>query len=230
MRAQEILAVTEMTQEDVTFLQALWRNRRVMRFADEFPRFRGWSRRHDSDAAWGRYQEKRARLGSKYTQLIVRLSDGTPIGECFFAPLKEGGKIGQLRIPSGTTTVIGDIKLLPEYWGRGLGTLAMREAVRFAFEKAGCDAFVVPPHKKNRAAVRVYEKAGFRRVRRRSPWPGHMLMRLTRDRFLQLYAGRNASPASPRHERAGQPPAGAGTTGSRESSEGVAPRCSARDS
>jgi len=190
MWAKETLIVTEMKREDMSFLRALWRDRRVMRFADEFPRFRGWSRRDDSDTAWGRYQEKRARLGSKYTQLIVRLVDQTPIGESFFAPLREGGKLGELRIPSGITTVIGDIKLLPGYWGRGLGTLAMREAVRFAFEKAGCGAFVVPPHKKNRAAVRVYEKAGFRRVRRRSPWSGHMLMRLTRDRFLQLYQGR----------------------------------------
>jgi RimJ/RimL family protein N-acetyltransferase len=187
MQSEETIAITEMKRADLPFLLELWRNRQVMKFADEFPRFRGWSRRDDADFAWSRYQEKRAELSPHYAQLIVRLVDATPIGESFFAPL--GRKIGQLRIPSGTTTVIGDINLMPEFWGRGLGTIAMWQVARFVFEEAGCGAFVVPPHKKNRAAVRVYEKAGFIRVRRRSPWSGHMLMRLTNERFRDLCGG-----------------------------------------
>jgi RimJ/RimL family protein N-acetyltransferase len=185
IRMKETILVSEMNREDLPFLLEFWRNRNVMRFADEFPRYRGWSRRDDIDSAWARYLVKRDELGAKYQQLMIRLADGSRIGESFIAPIHR--KIGQLRIPSETTTVIGDIKLLPEYWGRGLGTSAMKLVVRFVFEEAHCGGFVVPPHMKNRAAVRVYEKAGFRRVRRKSPWTGHMLMRLTREQFLELY-------------------------------------------
>lgn len=189
MVKETAVIVTEMGQEDLPFLFELWRNREVMRYADEFPRFRGWSRSDDPETAWERYQDKRNELGNKYTQLIVRLPDGTGIGESFFAPLKEGRKLGQWR-PSGVVCVIGDIKLMPEYWGRGLGTQAMREVVRFAFDQAGCGIFVVPPNKNNPAAVRVYEKAGFAHIEERSPWSGHLLMMLTREGYSQHYESR----------------------------------------
>jgi RimJ/RimL family protein N-acetyltransferase len=185
MPTNSAVLVTEMQQDDVPFLFALWRNRQVMRYADEFPRFRGWSRRDDPATAWQRYQEKRGELGKQYTQLIGRLPDGTRIGESFFAPLVR--KLGEWRKPRGVLCVIGDIKLLPEYWGRGLGTQAMRQVVRFAFDQAGCEVFVVPPNENNPAAIQVYTKAGFTPIVERSPWVGHLLMTLTRDRYLQHY-------------------------------------------
>ncbi len=54
-----------MQEDDLPFLLELWRNREVMRYADEFPRFRGWSKSDDPNMAWERYQEKRGKLGSK---------------------------------------------------------------------------------------------------------------------------------------------------------------------
>lgn len=51
IQLEETILVTEIDQEDLPFLLGLWRNRKVMRFADEFPRYRGWSRRDDLDFA-----------------------------------------------------------------------------------------------------------------------------------------------------------------------------------
>ena len=185
--------VTEMVREDLPFLHRLWANRAVMRYADEFPTFRGWSRRDDPDEAWERYREKRAKLGPGYTQLVLWLPDGTRIGESFFAPVEGDTELSEWLEPTSSGSIAGDVKLMPEYWGRGLGTEAMREVVRFAFDRAGCELFVVPPHEDNPAAIRVYEKAGFVHAAKSSPWSGHLLMTLTRERYSELYKGKAVS-------------------------------------
>lgn len=81
--------------------------------------------------------------------------------------------------------------MLPQYWGRGLGTEGMRLVVRYAFDNTDCDLFVVPPHADNPAAQRVYEKAGFVRITGKKGnnlmWAGHKLMKLTREEFKALY-------------------------------------------
>lgn len=185
-------AVTEMEKEDLPFLRDLWHTPEVMRYADEFPGLRHWSKASGIARAWDAYQKWRTELGSKYTQLIVRLPNGTPIGESFVAPLREGFTFGRWKKPSGVRAVMGDIKLVPAYWGRGLGTEAMRQVVRFVFIETDCELFVVPPHVSgNPAAVRVYEKAGFvptfakRKEGRREG--GHRIMELRRTRFEELY-------------------------------------------
>jgi len=38
---------------------------------------------------------------------------------------------------------------------------AMRKVARWVFLRTSCDLFIVPPHRRNPAAQRVYEKAGF---------------------------------------------------------------------
>jgi RimJ/RimL family protein N-acetyltransferase len=189
MGGEPRVLVTEMVREDLPFLRRLWANRVVMRYADEFPTFRGWSRRDDPDTAWKRYREKRAELGSGYTQLVIRLADGTRIGESFFAPVGEHNELSEWLEPSPAGSIAGDVKLMPEYWGRGLGTEAMREVVRFAFDQVGSELFVVPPDEDNPAAIRVYEKAGFVHTAKSSPWSGHLLMTLTRERYSELYGG-----------------------------------------
>jgi RimJ/RimL family protein N-acetyltransferase len=151
-----------------------------MRHADELPSLRGWRKSDPPAAAWEEYRQRRAASGPLYTQLVIRLPDGRPIGESFFAPLPEGYAFGRWVKPSGVVAVLGDLKLLPEYWGRGLGTEAMVQVVRWVFTKTDCELFVVPPHLQNPAARRVYEKAGFELyVGMRSAY-GHQLMELRR--------------------------------------------------
>jgi RimJ/RimL family protein N-acetyltransferase len=183
------LSIAEMRESDLQFLIGLWHNHEVMRYADEFPRFRGWSRSDDPLASWQTYQARRAELGTDYTQLVLRLADGAPIGESFFAPLPEGYTFGKWQKPDGVRSLMGDIKLLPRYWNQGLGTEGMQQVVRFVFTHTACQLCVVPPHRHNPAAYRVYDKAGFVLYTGMRSHHNHRIMELTRERFREVYAG-----------------------------------------
>ncbi|MHA2273003.1 MAG: hypothetical protein ACXACI_14155, partial [Candidatus Hodarchaeales archaeon] len=78
------VAITELQYDDFSFLQKLWHIPEVMRYADEFPSWRAWSKSEAPEVAWEKYQEKRRELGNNYLQLILRLPDGISIGESFF--------------------------------------------------------------------------------------------------------------------------------------------------
>ena len=57
-----------------------------------------------------------------------------------------------------------DIFLDPAYRGRGLGAEAVRRIVRLLIEERGHHRITIDPAVENAAAIRAYEKAGFRRV------------------------------------------------------------------
>ncbi len=181
------IVVKEMVKGDIPFLLELWHLREVMRYADEFPRLRGWSKSEDLERAWERYQEKRGEFGKDYTQLIIKLDDGTPIGESFFARLEEGYTFGKWHKPDDIVSMMGDLKLLPQYWGQGLGTTGMRQVVQFVFTETTCELFVVPPNRKNPAAFRVYEKAGFVLFTGMRSWRNHRIMEMTKERYRECY-------------------------------------------
>jgi RimJ/RimL family protein N-acetyltransferase len=174
------VVIAQLEERDLPFLLGLWKRPEVMRFADELPEFRGWTKTDDARTAWAAYRSRRAELGPCYTQLILHLADGTPLGESFFAPLPDGFTLDTWRKPDGTVCSMGDIKLLPEHWNRGLGTKAMKLVVAWIFRNTDCALLVVPPHFDNPAAVRVYEKAGFRHTDAAESWKGHRIMELWR--------------------------------------------------
>jgi aminoglycoside 6'-N-acetyltransferase len=57
-----------------------------------------------------------------------------------------------------------DLFLDPRVHGRGLGTEAVRRVVRLLVEERGHHRITIDPAAENHAAIRAYEKAGFRRV------------------------------------------------------------------
>ncbi len=57
-----------------------------------------------------------------------------------------------------------DLFLDPELHGRGLGTQAVEAVVRILVEVRGHHRITIDPARDNAAAIRAYEKAGFRRV------------------------------------------------------------------
>lgn len=183
--------ITELEEADLEFLVALWRISEVMRYADEFPGLRGWSKSDGREYAWNQYLQKRSALGNLYVQWILRQEDGTPIGESFFAPLADGDTFGKWVKPEGVVTVLGDIKLAPRYWGQGLGTEAMQKVVQSIFTDTSCGLCCVPPHRKNPAAYRVYEKAGFILFTGMRSHRNHQMMELTRERYEELYTGQS---------------------------------------
>lgn len=182
-----LISVVELQEEDLPFLFRLWSVPEVMVYADEFPRLRGWSKSEQMHTAWEKYLIRRAEFGSDYTQLIFKDRDGQRIGESFFAPLEEGYTFGRWEKPAGVSSLMGDLKLLPDFWGKGLGTAGMRQVVRWVFDRTGCELFVVPPHRRNPAAERVYQKAGFLLFTGMRSWRNHKIMELTKERFGELY-------------------------------------------
>ncbi|NIP36863.1 MAG: hypothetical protein GWN18_18010, partial [Thermoplasmata archaeon] len=65
--------VTEMMAADIPFLMDLWSRDEVMRYADEFPHPRGWTRKDDVETAWAEYRHRRKNMGNDYAQLVLRL-------------------------------------------------------------------------------------------------------------------------------------------------------------
>jgi aminoglycoside 6'-N-acetyltransferase len=57
-----------------------------------------------------------------------------------------------------------DIFVATEFQGRGVGTDAVRRLVRHLVDQLGHHRVTIDPTVENAAAVRAYEKAGFRRV------------------------------------------------------------------
>lgn len=179
-RREARILIAQLEERALPFLLDLWKIPEVMRFADELPEFRGWTKSDDARTAWAAYTRRRAELGPGYTQLILRLADGTPLGESFFAPLPEGFRLDTWKKPEGLTCSMGDIKLLPEHWSKGLGTEGMKLVVNWMFGNTECALLVVPPHFENPAAVRVYEKSGFHHTEMAESWQGHRIMELWR--------------------------------------------------
>ena len=83
-----------------------------------------------------------------------------------------------------------DIFIAATHHGSGLGTEAIEAVCRHLFDERGHHRLVIDPAAENAAAIRCYEKAGFRRVGvmrqyERSPegvWRDGLLMELVRDR------------------------------------------------
>lgn len=185
--------VSELREEDLAFLFGLWHTAEVMRYADELPFLRGWTKSDDPHLAWAKYEERRATLGKAYTQLMLHHAEGARIGESFFAPLPEGYAFGKWRKPQGVVGLMGDIKLMPDYWGQGLGSEGMRYVVAWLFQNTDASLLMVPPHRKNPAAERVYEKAGFELYRGMRSYHNHKVMELTRARFEHIISETDGS-------------------------------------
>ncbi|MHA1968444.1 MAG: hypothetical protein ACW964_11635, partial [Candidatus Hodarchaeales archaeon] len=70
MKNQSIY-LSEMKEADIEFLKDLWNDKKVMKFADEFPRKRGWSRKTDINKVWKIYNEKKEKYKPNHLQLII---------------------------------------------------------------------------------------------------------------------------------------------------------------
>jgi RimJ/RimL family protein N-acetyltransferase len=85
--------------------------------------------------------------------LLVELTNtGVLIGEC---------KLGK---PDDDGIAQTDVKLLPEYWGRGLGTELKQGLVDYLFIHTSARAIKATPNKGNIASQRMQEKVGGKRV------------------------------------------------------------------
>lgn len=60
-----------------------------------------------------------------------------------------------------------DVKLIKPYWNKGYGTEVMKTIVQYVFSETEADILLVPPHKENIPAIKVYEKTGFKKTKGR---------------------------------------------------------------
>src|SRR5690606_2488325 len=116
---------------------------------------------------------------------IVHASEGRPIGFCnlWGATVKNR---------SAEVAIILD----KPYWGRGLGTEALRLLVRYAFTEVNLHRLHLSVHAFNPRAIRAYEKVGFRRVGtlreavfRAGRWHDVVLMDLLQREYLEGAGG-----------------------------------------
>lgn len=80
----------------------------------------------------------------------------------------EGRPVGTVRCTrdqyEGSPIVnIGSLSIIPEYQHKGLGSMLLREAIRFA-HNAGYNKTVISVNENNRAGRRIYDRGGFEEV------------------------------------------------------------------
>lgn len=127
--------------------------------------------------------------GRDPTDMFVIQMDGTPIGviqsyrvDSYPDHLAE---IGALARPAFELDVfIGE----PDLIGKGHGPALLREFIRLGFARYGVDYCVIGPSRSNAAAIRAYEKVGFRFLRdyreEDTTDPDHVLLDLRADALV----------------------------------------------
>jgi [ribosomal protein S5]-alanine N-acetyltransferase len=133
-------------KQDIDFFFAIWTNPKVMTFVG-FPQglrtTRDKIRRQISD--WGN-----SAMDSK---LVVELKETADlIGEC------------KLGTPDDSGVSETDVKLLPQYWGKGYGTEIKRGLVDWLFSNTDCKVVRATPNQKNIASQKMQEAVGGRRI------------------------------------------------------------------
>ena len=124
--------------------------------------------------------------GEDPTDMFVIEMDGRPIGVIqsyrVDAYPDYVAELGELPAPALSLDVfIGE----PDLIGKGIGPAVLREFLRIAFERYGLGYAVIGPARSNVAAIRSYEKIGFRYLKdyreEDTSDPDHMLLDLRRS-------------------------------------------------
>src|SRR5262249_8332075 len=85
-----------------------------------------------------------------------------------FTILADGASAGMSQVAAGTEPkyrpAASDVLVDPAEHGRGVGTEAIRQVVRMLIDERGHHRITIDPATTNAAALRSYEKVGFRPV------------------------------------------------------------------
>lgn len=143
---------------------------------------------YGEDTSWRGIEEKYfPRIEDREpVEAYVILYDGSPIGYIQCYPIshdEEYARLVGVEDSAGVDLFIGE----EDYLYRGLGSLVLRRFLgEVVFENESVKTCVIGPEPKNTAAIRAYEKAGFRYFKKiqvpGEPEPEH-LMQLSREEF-----------------------------------------------
>ena len=93
--------------------------------------------------------------------------------------LREGGRqLGSVGYTVGDRTPVGKIVhagyfYFPEFWGKGYGTEAFKEVLRFAFEEDGVYRVTTGCLAENKGSERIMQKCGLRKEAEHVDWQWH---------------------------------------------------------
>ena len=174
------LVLRPIAEDDLDFLLSLWNDPVIMRFAGGI---RNWSR-PDILEWFGKYARRHPSfpddLFPEEVHFLVRLRDGQRIGESGLGRLPEAWGCKGFKVSPGKSAGMCDVKLARQFWSLGYGTEAMVAVAGFFRRKTSLDLLIVPPHRENPAAIRVYEKSGFR-MTDGVAWKNHLIMVMERE-------------------------------------------------
>ena len=141
----ERLVVRQATIADTDHYFELWTNPKVMKFVG-FP--------HGLKITKDEIEKLLEQTEGEVLncRLLVSSTDGEKIGEC---------KLGK---PDDEGISETDVKLLPQYWGRGYGKEIKRALVDWLFTNTECIGVKATPNKLNIASQKMQESVGARLV------------------------------------------------------------------
>lgn len=180
IRTQRLL-IQPITQHHLRFLLRLWNDPVIMRYAG-FAKKWGYAQVKEW---YKKYKERLARYGNTEIQFIHKLKNGRLIGESGLGRLRIDWSCRNYKTPGDKLVLMSDVKLAKPFWDKGYGTEAMKAIAHYVFSETPADILLVPPHRDNVPAIKVYEKAGFRKTG--GIWYGyHIIYETTRQRFKRI--------------------------------------------
>lgn len=173
------LLIHPMTQRHLEFLLKLWNDPQIMRYAGfaknwDYKQIKRW---------YEKYKKRLAKYGSTEIQFIHKLKKGTLIGESGLGRLGAAWSCPNYKAPRDKLVLMTDVKLAKSFWNKGYGKEAMKAIAQYVFTETEADTLLVPPHRDNVAAIRVYEKAGFEKTK--GIWYRyHIIYEMTKEGLL----------------------------------------------
>ncbi len=150
------LALRRLTSADTPLLAGWLTDPRVLAF------YEGRDRHFDEDAVRAKFI---ARNDGDIMQCLV-LHRNAPIGYLQFYPLTDAD-LAEYGYQPGTRAFGMDLFIgEPDHWNRGLGTRLVAGVAAHLITRYGAAIVTLDPRVDNLRAIRCYEKAGFRTVRR----------------------------------------------------------------
>lgn len=162
------------------FLLRLWNEPEIMRYAGFA---KNWS--YTQIKEWyKKYKKRLEKHGNSEIQFIHKLRNGRLIGESGIGRLKVGWSCRNYKTLKGKLVLMTDVKLVKHFWNKGYGTEVMKAIVHYVFTRTNADILLVPPHRDNIPAIKVYEKAGFKKTK--GIWYRyHMIYKMTKEDFRE---------------------------------------------
>jgi RimJ/RimL family protein N-acetyltransferase len=176
------LSICPVTQRHSKFLLKLWNDPDIMRYAGFA---RNWSCAQIKE--WHRkYKKRLIKYGNTEIQFIHKLRNGRLIGESGIGRLRVGWSCPNYETQKDKLVLMTDVKLAKPFWNKGYGTEAMKAILQYVFTKTSADILLVPPHRDNVPAIKVYEKAGFKKTK--GIWYRyHMIYEMTKKDFMAVH-------------------------------------------